>query len=130
MDKGQEVENRQTDDRGGFPRLSCDEPIKGKQNEHEGGAMNDVYGKPSRFGEQHPVYIAVSDEKFARFEDTCDKCHHPESDDDIDGKLILGEYPHEYDSKKYDKKDYKQADLTIDNNNDFHTIFNEIYFYI
>ena len=55
---------------------------------------------------------------------------YSESDDDIDGKLILGEYPHEYDSKKYDKKDYKQADLTIDNNNDFHTIFNEIYFYI
>ena len=54
---------------------------------------------------------------------------YSEKNDDIDGKLIIGEYPHEYDSKKYDEKDYKIANLKIDDNNDFHTIFQEIYFY-
>ena len=54
---------------------------------------------------------------------------YSEKNDDIDGKLIIGEYPHEYDSKKYDKKDYKIANLEIDDNNDFHTIFGEIFFY-
>ena len=54
---------------------------------------------------------------------------YSEKDDDIDGKLIIGEYPHEYDSKNYNQKDYKIAPLTLDNNNDFHTIFHEIYFF-
>ena len=52
-----------------------------------------------------------------------------EKDDDIDGKLIIGEYPHEYDSKNYDEKDYKKSYLSLDNNKDFHTIFHEIYFF-
>ena len=54
---------------------------------------------------------------------------YSEKDDDIDGKLIIGEYPHEYDSKNYNIKDYKKASLNLNNNNNFHTIFQEIYFF-
>ena len=55
---------------------------------------------------------------------------YSEKNENIDGKLVIGEYPHEYDSKNYDENDYKLVNLNIDNNNDFHTIFYEIYFYV
>lgn len=57
---------------------------------------------------------------------------YSENDKDIDGKLLIGNYPHEYDSDNYLEKDYIQVylnDTSLEENNDFHTTFYEIYFY-
>lgn len=57
---------------------------------------------------------------------------YSENDEDIDGKLIIGNYPHEYDSDNYEEEKYVEVYLnetTLENNNDFHTTFSEAYFY-
>ena len=54
---------------------------------------------------------------------------YSEKEDDIDGKLIIGEYTQEYDSKNYDVKEYKKDSLNLNNNNNFQTIYKEIYFF-
>ena len=58
--------------------------------------------------------------------------NYSKNDKNIDGKLIIGNYPHEYDSNNYAKKDYIQVYLnetSLEKNNDFHTTFYNIYFY-
>ena len=57
---------------------------------------------------------------------------YSKNDKNIDGKLIIGNYPHEYDTHNYLEKDYIQAylnDTSLEKNYDFHTTFYEVYFY-
>ena len=54
------------------------------------------------------------------------------NDKDIDGKLIIGNYPHQYDSDNYDEDNFVKVNLnetSLEENNDFHTTFYEIFFY-
>ena len=55
-----------------------------------------------------------------------------EKDGDIDGNLIIGNYPHEYDPDKYNNYSYKEIyinDTSSEDNKDFHTKFSEIYYF-
>lgn len=48
------------------------------------------------------------------------------------GELIIGGYPHEYNPSMYKESNFTQVYLnesSMDGNNDFHTTFNEMYFY-
>lgn len=48
------------------------------------------------------------------------------------GELIIGGYPHEYNPSMYKESNYTQVfmnESSMDFNNDFHTTFNEMYFY-
>jgi len=48
------------------------------------------------------------------------------------GELIIGGYPHEYNPSIYKESNYTQVfmnESSMDFNNDFHTTFNEMYFY-
>ena len=51
---------------------------------------------------------------------------------DIDGNLIIGNYPHEFYPSKYVQTNYLEVYLNqteLKDNNDFHTTFYEVYFY-
>ena len=59
---------------------------------------------------------------------------YSKKDSKIDGELIIGNYPHEYEKQKYNKDDYKEVKVdpssdSLLNNKDFHTNFYEVYFY-
>ena len=57
---------------------------------------------------------------------------YSQADEVIDGKLIIGNYPHEYNSDKYDVNNYVQIfmnETSLEENKDFHTTFYEAYFY-
>ncbi len=57
---------------------------------------------------------------------------YSKNDENIDGKLIIGNYPHEYESNNYDENKYVVVYLnetSLEKNNDFHTTFYEAYFY-
>lgn len=57
---------------------------------------------------------------------------YSKNEENIDGKLIIGNYPHEYESNNYDKNNYVEVYLnetSLKTNNDFHTTFYEAYFY-
>jgi hypothetical protein len=53
-------------------------------------------------------------------------------DNDIDGKLIMGNYPHEFAPEKYyinNSKEIYIDETSLEDNKDFLTSFNEIFFY-
>ena len=59
---------------------------------------------------------------------------YSKKDSKIDGELIIGNYPHEYEKQKYNKDKYKEVKLehssdSLLNNNDFHTNFYEVYYF-
>ena len=69
------------------------------------------------------------------------KIEHPvfsikysKKDEKIDGELIIGNYPHEYEKQKYKIADYREAKMNTSsesllNNSDFHTNFYEVYYF-
>lgn len=57
---------------------------------------------------------------------------YKKKDSNIDGELVIGSYPHEYDPNNYKEKYYLRVDMNeeiLESNNDFHTTFHEIYFF-
>ena len=57
---------------------------------------------------------------------------YSQTDEVIDGQLIMGNYPHEYNSEKYDANNYKQIfmnETSLEENKDFHTTFYEAFFF-
>ena len=59
---------------------------------------------------------------------------YSKKDSKIDGELIIGNYPHEYEKQKYNKDNYKEIKVdtsseSLSNNNDFHTNFYEVSFF-